>query len=783
MNQRLKNRLIPVSLMLIAVSILLVACASMDSGKQSQETSQSSAEDGRLEQVIVTGNRETGSETEQEPVAVEPEAEDTDQYQEVVVSAQKRPSNFRRSAKRVRKPKARETVSGSARSSAGAMSNVAPSLTMLPPSGQQTTGFYAAPDEEVWIIAKAKVSKTNVPVTDDASPGSGAMLARLIVDPDDVPQPEPQDRPMPLKHSDVRAQIQGYISTVDVTQQFHNPFSQKIEAVYMFPLPEKSAVNEFVMTIGERKIRGILREKKEATRLYNEARSQGYQASLMTQHRPNVFEQKVANIEPGHEIDVSIRYFHTLSYRDGWYSFVFPTVVGPRFNPPGFQDPIHSSNQHSQPATGSAVHYLRPGERSGHDISIAVDIDAGVALEEVKASHQVVITPSGSNSSNVSLAAQKTIPNQDFVLSFRVAGEQIKSNLLTYQDPKTGDGYFTLMVYPPADLKDLQRQSMEMVFVIDASGSMSGEPMKQAKAAILSALEHLTPSDTFQIIRFSDNASHFGPKPVPATRENISNARRYVKKLRGQGGTMMIEGVKQALDFPHDTERFRLVTFLTDGFIGNDREIIGEVSKRIGRSRIFSFGVGSSVNRFLLERMASEGRGAASFLSLDDSASDLMNLYFNRISHPAMTDININWGSMGVSEVYPRKLPDLFVGRPVVVTGKYQGDSRQIGVNGRAGQSKVDFAVDSTTAEQTPAIASVWARRKIADLNDQRNWDDNPELIDTIRDTALAYQLMSDFTSFVAVDASVRTAEGYGTTVHQAVPVPKGVRYETTVEE
>lgn len=760
MTQRI-TKILNVSLFLMLIAVVLVACASTDysSGPTQQES-----DDEGVQEIIVTASkagrrhdslskrasrnspgRGTGlSEAESTVAVVAGGAAD------IALSESIRPVTLA------------DALSGE--------SGVQPSLTIHP-------------EDEVWIIAKS--SGDQGVARDENSPGSGAMVARTMMG-DDNPDVLPIEKPLPVKHSDVKANIQGYISTVDVVQKFHNPFSEKIEAVYMFPLPEKSAINEFVMTIGERKIRGILREKEEAERLYNEARSQGYQASLMVQHRPNIFEQKVANIEPGKEIDVEIRYFHTLAYSDGWYSFVFPTVVGPRFNPPETENPIvplPGSDFDSQPVGGAAVRYLKPHERSGHDISIQVDVNAGVNLEDIKSSHEVVVTPTGTLSSRVVLADEAVIPNQDFVLSFKVAGDEIKSNLLTYKDEQTGQGYFTMMIYPPDSLENLQRQAMEMVFVVDASGSMEGAPMKQAKGAILKGLDRLTPSDTFQIIRFSDQASHFGPNPVLATRDNIRQAKRYVRGIRGGGGTMMINGIRNALDFPHDPNRFRLVTFLTDGYIGNDREIIGEVRKRIGASRIFSFGVGSSVNRFLLERMASEGRGAASFLSLADSASEIMDLYFDRISSPGMTDLEIDWGTMNVTEVYPRRVPDLFVGKPVVITGKFSGEVNPVRVLGRAGDTAVSLAVQQAhdATDQAQALAAVWARRKIADLSDQQNWDDNPELAQTILYTALEHGLMSDYTSFVAVDASERTAGTQGTTVHQVVPVPKGVRYDTTV--
>lgn len=639
------------------------------------------------------------------------------------------------------------------------------------------------PGEEVWIISRGGAAAQ--PVVDNDSPGTGAMLASLVW-PDDMPPPQrhTQNVPLPLEHTDVKAQIHGYIGTVDVTQQFTNPYNQKIEAVYMFPLPEKAAVNEFVMTIGERHIRGILREREQAEQIYAQARAQGYQASLLTQHRPNIFEQKVANIEPGNRIDVSIRYFHTLQFEDGWYSFVFPTVVGPRYNPPGSTDPISALPRTSFAPPNTSVHYLAPHERSGHDLSIQVDIAPGVEIEEIDATHAISRSRQTEDFASIELEHHSTIPNRDFVLNFRVAGERIKSNLMTYVDPETNEGYFTLMMYPPSELQSLQRQPLELVFVLDCSGSMSGTPMEQSKAAILAALRELQPNDTFQIIRFSNNASALGPAPVPATRENIRHAERYVRSLSGNGGTQMIEGIKAALGFPHDDERLRFVTFLTDGYIGNEAEILGAIHQRLGASRIFSFGVGSSVNRYLLERMATTGRGAVAYLGPQDSGSEVMDFFFDRISHPAMMDVEIDWNGMQVADVYPSRLPDLFVGRSVVVTGRFSGAAEMPTVRGRAAGESIAMDLPLTVGgEQHAFIAPTWARLKIADLADRQTWTSDPhgELAAGIRATALAHNLMSDYTSFVAVDASRITEGSYGTTVHQAVPVPQGVRYETSV--
>jgi len=325
--------------------------------------------------------------------------------------------------------------------------------------------------EELWVIAR----NSNTTTAQDNTPGSGVLMTEV----------EGKRVPMPLKHTDVRASVAGYIGSVEVVQQFHNPYSSKIEAVYVFPLPHNAAVNEFIMTIGERRIRGIVRERKEAEEIYQQAKSQGYVASLLTEERPNIFTQSVANIEPGKEIDVTIKYFHTLDYVDGWYEFVFPMVVGPRFNPPSMTSGIGAAPRGSPNSTGqkTEVQYLKPSERSGHNISLKVEVEAGVSIEEFTCrTHDVSNSSPSPEQLTIALKPHDNIPNRDFVLRYRVAGDKIKTDLFTHRDER--GSYFTLMLYPPAELKQLTRQPLELVFVLDCSGSMSGLPLQQAKAAI-----------------------------------------------------------------------------------------------------------------------------------------------------------------------------------------------------------------------------------------------------------------------------------------------------------
>ena len=645
------------------------------------------------------------------------------------------------------------------------------------PLGQSLAPIAA---DEVWVIVKPE---TPAQPSGEDTPGCGAMLAGVPSGP-----ASQKEVPLPLRHTAVTAEVIGYVSTVHVVQQFHNPFDTKIEAVYVFPLPHNAAVNDFLMTIGERTIRGIIRERKEAERIYQEARSQGYVASLLTQERPNIFTQKVANIEPARQIDVDIKYFNTLDFVDGWYEFVFPMVVGPRFNPPGSTDGIGAIAQGKAGISGqkTEVQYLRPGTRNGHDISLALDVDAGVAIEEVQCSSHVIRKASdGPHRMHVQLSPHDSIPNKDFVLRFKVAGDRIKSGLITHQDQS--GGYFSLMVYPPDDLTGLERSAMEMIFVLDCSGSMRGQPIAKSKQAVKRALRMLGPDDTFQVINFANTASQLGPAPIPATPDNVRTGLAYVDSLEGSGGTMMINGIKAALDFPHDQRRLRLVSFMTDGYIGNEAEILAAIHAKLGASRIFSFGIGSSVNQYLLDGMAGVGKGAVAYVGLNDDPTVAVDRFYERISRPALTDVTIDFGTLKVSDVYPTQIPDLFVGRPIVVTGRFAGQGpTRITLSGYVLGERKQVAIpvpEGSATASHPAIAAVWARKRIEVLGNQLLSSADADLAGQIKDTALAYNLMSAYTAFVAVDSSQKTAGDHGVSVVVPVPVPDGVRYDTTVQE
>ncbi|MFN3240687.1 MAG: VIT domain-containing protein [Planctomycetota bacterium] len=593
-------------------------------------------------------------------------------------------------------------------------------------------------------------------------------------------------QPLPLQHTDVAAKVALNISSVTVTQTFHNPFASKIEAVYVFPLPQDAAVSDFVMKLGDRRIRGIVRERDEARRIYEQARAQGYNASLLQQERPNIFTQSVANIEPDQTIDVATTYFQTLPWRDGAFEMVVPTVVGPRFQPAGRDDGVGAIAADAPGTSGQPVEvpYRVDAAGDGPGIAIEVALDAGIELGEIACkSHQVAIARDGEQRATVALRDGEAVPNRDFVLRYAPKQQQLGGAVSMQLGGDSGDGWFTVLLQPPAGAVDGEAMPREMVFVVDCSGSMSGEPIAVCKRAIRSCLERLRPEDTFTVIRFSDAASSLGEAPLHATPQNVRRAMAYVESLGGGGGTMMSRGVRAALQPRVAEGRRRIVTFMTDGFIGNEREILGIVRRHVGGSRIFSFGVGTSVNRYLLERMADVGRGVAAYIDVSESGQRQVDELFRRIERPALADLSIDWGGAEVCDVEPQRLPDLFCGRPILVHGRVKNAlPKTVTLRGKAGRDDVSVALPVQATREHPAIAKLWARARIRTLADAVAWVATPDkLRQEILQLALAHGLASEVTSFVAVDASRTTDGEFGTTVPVAVPVPRGTKYETTV--
>lgn len=630
----------------------------------------------------------------------------------------------------------------------------------------------------------------------------------------------------PLKHTSVTADVSGFVARVTVKQEFGNPSNKPVEAIYTFPLPGDAAVDDMTMTVGKRVIKGEIKRREEARQIYETARQQGQVAALLDQERPNIFTQSVANIMPGEKVVIAISYVNLLKYDDGKYEFNFPMVVGPRFVPQGGYtvpgkrgEPAPKDRPGPNPrpvpvgkAANTAVvppgrvpantgptkavvtdpekitpPITPPGTRAGHDIDLTVNLDAGVTLRGIESVlHKVDIRRDGDTAATVRLADAKTIPNKDFILRFSVAGENLESGLLTHRGDK-GPGYFTLILQPPAAPRQERISAKEMVFVIDQTGSQSGWPIAKGKEVMRHCIDSLNPGDTFQLIGFNTEVYPCFPKPVEANARTIKQAQDFLAPIEGRGGTDILKSIEYALTIPDDPSRLRIICYLTDGYVGNDMQILDFIGRNRGRARVFPIGIGNGVNRFLIDGMAKEGRGVADYVTLEEDGKAAAKRFYERIASPLLLDVQIDWGSLPVDEVYPRHIPDVFTAAPIIVKGRYahaaEGDIAIRGlVRGRPWKQVLHVNFPDRTSDGA-AIPTIWARERIEDLQSQ-DWmgaqtgQPNPSIKEDIINTALEFRLMSQYTSFVAVEQRVVNVSGELKTIDVPVEMPEGVSYE-----
>jgi Ca-activated chloride channel homolog len=544
----------------------------------------------------------------------------------------------------------------------------------------------------------------------------------------------------PLKHTDVKAEVSGFLARVTLTQEFHNPMGEKIEAVYLFPLPPRSAVDQLTMDVGGRVIRAEIKRREEAQRLFAQARTEGRVAALLDQERPNLFTQAVTNISPGASVKVTISYVETLPYEDGVYEFTFPMVVGPRYIPgktkPGDEpeDGKQAAAETDQVPDGARItpSHMPTGMRPGHDVSLEITIDTGVPLEQIASElHEIEVDRDG---------AQDVTPK-------------------------------------------------ELVFVLDTSGSMGGLPIETAKRVMRLALDGLYEHDTFNLITFAGDTHILFDKPVPATKENLRKANQLLEGKSGDGGTEMMKAIRAALADTDTQDHIRVVCFLTDGEVGNDLEIINEV-QRHPKARVFSFGIGNSVNRFLLDKMAEQGRGEAEYVFLnrgdrsgDEAAAVAAKRFYERVRAPLLTDISVDWNGLPVEDVYPKRLPDLFSAKPLFITGRYTGAASGV-MRLRGKAAGADFLreinVDLPESEERhDALASLWARIRIDDLMAQdyrglQAGNMRKDVKEEITRLGLDYRLMTQFTSFIAVDEVVAAPGEAPRRIEVPVAAPNG---------
>jgi Ca-activated chloride channel family protein len=424
--------------------------------------------------------------------------------------------------------------------------------------------------------------------------------------------------------------------------------------------------------------------------------------------------------------------------------------------------------------------------RAGHDVSINVNLNAGVPVESIRSgSHGIEQINSSPSFAKISLKNEKVIPNKDFILRYDVTGKRIEDAVIAHRSAR--GGFFTMILQPPDIPAPEDRTPKEIVFVLDTSGSMYGFPIEKAKEAMKLSLDGLYPEDTFNLITFAGDTRVLFEEPVPATQANIETAQEFLDAHRGGGGTEMMKAIKAALDPSDSKEHVRIVCFMTDGYVGNENEIIAEI-QRHPKARVFSFGIGSSVNRFLLDKMAEAGRGEVEYVALTDDGSRAAKRFYERVRTPMLTDISIDWNGMPVSDVYPSSPGDLFTAKPVVVTGRFAGGRKgSIKLKGNIAGQPYEREIAVTLPDAEPAndsLASLWARRRIDQLSSEAlNSPKAAALNKQITDLGLEFRLMTQFTSFVAVEERIVNQNGQPVKVEVPIEIPGGVNINAAIGE
>ncbi|NPC71395.1 hypothetical protein HPP05_16720 [Corallococcus exiguus] len=617
-----------------------------------------------------------------------------------------------------------------------------------------------------------------------AGVAQGTLVARFRAQPqqadDDTACPDTEPRTFSLKRTEVDAEVSGFLASVTVTQVFENPYTSPLEALYVFPLPELAAVDGMEMHIGERVITGVIQTREQARDTYERAKAEGKTAALLDQERPNIFTQSVANILPGETIRVRIHYVERLTYDAGTYRFSFPMVVAPRFiggTPlPTRQGEGMEPDTTTVPDASRITPPVLADSRSGHDIQLTVRMDAGLPVHSLRSTtHRVDVKRDGQSRATVSLGRDDRIPNKDFILEYVVADALIRPAVLMHRDPGADHGYFLVMLNP--QLSPTQREIVprELYMVLDTSCSQSGLAIEKSKAITKEVLNHLMPEDTFQVLNFDTQVTKFAPTAVPATPENIQNALPYVANFWGGGGTDVNIAAREAMLPANDPARLRMVLFMTDGLIGGDEQVLGTLQKHLREeTRIFSAGVGSSTNRYLITKMGELGRGASTLVNLNRPEEDVAREFEQRMRGPVLTSVVVDTDGLPVSDVYPKSVPDLFAGQPLFLVGKFTGTGDGVlRISGRVRGQVHRFDVPVHFPEVAPehdSLKSLWARQRIEELTVEGYRGETPEVVQGITDTALQYHLMSRYTSFVAVEQVARTAPN-GESVREMVPV------------
>ncbi len=584
---------------------------------------------------------------------------------------------------------------------------------------------------------------------------------------------------LPLKETSVKADIVGVIADVTVKQVYVNSGKNTLEAIYTFPLSTKAAVYGMKMTIGTRVITAKIEEKEKARKDYEKAKSEGKRASLLEQSRPNVFTMNVSNIAVGDTIVVELKYTELLIPEKGQYTFVYPTVVGPRYSNKSKKSAEIDDGFVSSP-------YTKSGEMPAYKFGFEVAVNSGIPIQNVVCkTHKMVITNPTLNKSVVELdEAEANGGNRDVIISYSLQGNKIESGMMLYEGKD--ENFFLMMVQPPKKVLKEDIPPREYVFIVDVSGSMRGFPLDISKKLLRNLIVNLNPGDKFNVLLFSLNTGILSEKSLDATIENFEKAVRFIDNHQGSGSTELMQGLVEAYKLPrHDPDLSRTFVIITDGYVDVEREAFEFIRKNSGNTNFFSFGIGSSVNRYLIEGMAFMGNGEPLIITKPGDAESQAEQFRNYINTPVLTRINVNWGSFQVYDVEPVAVPDMLAERPIVIFGKYKGTpAGTVALTGKSGRKNYKQSFDLSLVKPNPdyaAIRYLWARERIklldylASDNAYYGNQKDDKYVKQITELGLKYNLMSNYTSFIAIDEQYVVKDGKMVTVMQPIPMPEGV--------
>jgi Ca-activated chloride channel family protein len=592
---------------------------------------------------------------------------------------------------------------------------------------------------------------------------------------------EPGVDRLPLKSTRVDAQIAGVIADVKVVQRYKNEGARAIEAVYVFPGSTRAAVHGLRMRVGERLVVARIREKAQARAEYESAKHAGQTASLLEQHRPNVFQMNLANILPGDEVEVELRYTELLVPAEGAYQFVFPTVVGPRYN----GTPSMSTGAAER---WPAMPFLPPGSAARSAFDLSVTLEAPLPIQQaVSPSHPIDVRFEENRRARVTLSADAGSANdRDFILDYRLAGERVESGVMLYQG--ADENFFLAMLEPPAAVEPRDIPPREYVFIVDVSGSMHGFPLDVSKALLRDLIGGLRARDSFNVLLFAGGNSVLSEESLPATPANVRRAIDTIDRQQGGGGTELLPALRRALALPRDPQRSRSIVIVTDGYVTVEPEAFDLVRERLDDANVFAFGIGSSVNRYLIEGLARAGRGEPFVVIEPGTAKAEAERFRKYIEAPVLTHVQLSFEGFDAYEVEPASVPDVFASRPVIVFGKWRGTrGGAITIDGMSSGGPYHRRYDLAgvePAKDSAALRQLWARSRIATLSDHNSASRDDDRIRHITDLGLKYSLLTQYTSFVAVDQVVRNADPKDQVrVDQPSPLPSGVSHLAVAQE